>query len=202
MTTNQFFNTTGYTPTQDLIDSLKIEAIQMYGQDMYYIVRTENDVDTLYGEDTLNIFKIKYQIEMYVETIENFDGENEFMSKFGFELNDKSEFLVNATRFTEETGKEKPDEGDLVYWPLANKLFQITKVDHDDDFYELGKNYNHKLSLELFTYNQEELDTDIVAIDSLEEINFEDVSSEESSYSDNKVLEDSLNENDLEINDN
>ncbi len=164
---------------------------------MVYIKREELHTDTLYGEDTLNSFKDSHTIEMYVESIENFGGQNEFLSKFGFEINDKSEFLVNAKRFTEETTQEKPEEGDLVLWPLVNKLFTITFVDTDYDFYELGKNFNYKLSLELFTYNQEVLETDIPQVDGLEDIDFESEDPKISTLSDNVIADEVVDDETL-----
>lgn len=189
MATNPYFNQI-CPGTQELIDDLKREVIQAYGQDMKYIIRDESVLDLEFGEDVLNTFRDNYTIEMYIETVEEFGGQKEVFAKFGFEINDKTEMSVNATRFTEVTGQDKPEEGDLVYWPLVNKLFVITFVDLDKDFYELGQNYNYLISMDLFSFAQEDFDTGITEVDGLndlditEPITLEDIDSDTSELDD------------------
>ena len=59
----------------------------------------------------------------------------------------------------EITVSTRPEEGDLVYFPLGQRLFEIKFVEHEEPFYQLGKNYVYKLQCELFEYEDEILDT-------------------------------------------
>tara|TARA_Y100000034_G_scaffold132853_1_gene196842 strand:- start:145 stop:1038 length:894 start_codon:yes stop_codon:yes gene_type:complete len=157
----------------NLIDDLTIESIQIYGHDMVYIPRVTVDRDTLFGEDILSKFTEANTIEMYIDTVDGFQGEGDFISKFGLEIRDSIDLVVSRKRFEEVLGHDekitRPREGDLIYFPLSKGLFEIKFVEHENPFYQLGRLYVYKLSCELFTYSQEEIDTGYDDVDVLED---------------------------------
>ena len=59
----------------------------------------------------------------------------------------------------------RPREGDLVYFPLGQRIFEVKFVEHENPFFQLGKNYVYELKCELFEYEDEVLDTSIEEID-------------------------------------
>ena len=174
MPTNVYFDT-GTKPEQHLYEDLMIEQLRIYGQDVFYIPRTLVKEDELFGEDTLSKFDDAYQIEMYFENVEGYEGEKEIMSKFGLQMNEDVTFVVARRRFEQLVShdsnlivKTRPNEGDLVYFPKVKKIFEITFVDHDDPFYQVHNLPAFKLKCKTFEYSSEDLDTGIAEIDAIE----------------------------------
>ena len=155
----------------DVVEDLTIESIKIHGRDMIYIPRTLVNEDELFGEDTISKFTEGNAIEMYIESVDGFEGEGDFISKFGLEIKDTMSLIVSRKRFEEQLGHvaTRPREGDLIFFPLSKGLFEIKFVEHENPFYQLGKLYTFKLSCELFSYSQEEIDTGFSEIDSLED---------------------------------
>ena len=169
MATNSYF--TRQSSEQDVVEQLTIETIKIHGFDMYYIPRTLVNEDTLFGEDILSKFEEAVPIEMYIESVDGFEGEGDFISKFGLQIKDSVSLVVSKKRFQAQLNHvvSRPKEGDLIYLPLTQGLFEIKFVEHENPFYQLGKLYTYKLSCELFTYSQEQIDTGVDAVDSLED---------------------------------
>ena len=174
MPTNVYFDT-GTKSEQHLYEDLMIEQLKIYGQDVFYIPRTLVKEDELFGEDTLSKFDDAYQIEMYFENVEGYEGEKEIMSKFGLQMNEDVTFVVARRRFEQLVShdsnlivKTRPNEGDLVYFPKVKKIFEITFVDHDDPFYQVHNVPAFKLKCKTFEYSSEDLDTGITEIDAIE----------------------------------
>jgi len=174
MPTNVYFDT-GTKPEQHLYEDLMIEQLKIYGQDVFYIPRTLVKEDELFGEDTLSKFDDAYQIEMYFENVEGYEGEKEIMSKFGLQMNEDVTFVVARRRFEQLVShdsnlivKTRPNEGDLVYFPKVKKIFEISFVDHDDPFYQVHNVPAFKLKCKTFEYSGEDLDTGITEIDAIE----------------------------------
>ena len=177
MPTNVYFDT-GTKPEQHLYEDLMIEQLKIYGQDVFYIPRTLVKEDELFGEDTLSKFGDAYQIEMYFENVEGYEGEKEIMSKFGLQMNEDVTFVVARRRFEQLVShdsnliiKTRPNEGDLIYFSKVSKLFEITFVDHDDPFYQVHNLPAFKLKCKTFEYSGEDLDTGITEIDAIEDAN-------------------------------
>lgn len=169
MPTNPFFDHETLRPEQDLIEDLTVESIQIHGSDMLYLPRDIINEDTLYGEDQQSEFNKGHWLEMYVESVDEFGGEGEFFAKFGLEVRDEAFFVTAKRRFQEQVSHlEHPREGDLVYWPLTKKLFEIKHVDYENPFYNLGKLHTYRLTVQLFRYAQEEFDTGIPEIDEVD----------------------------------
>ena len=182
MPTNFYFNNfpaEQITQEQLLVEDLVIEAMQIYGMDVYYLPRTVRDgnqIDYLYGEDTLKEYKTAYPIEMYLENVTGMDGEGDFISKFGLEVRDEMSFLVSRRRFKYTCGASnlsRPREGDLIYVPLTQNFMEITFVEHENDqamFYTLGRGrggnvYVYALKLKEFVFSNEIIQTGIDEID-------------------------------------
>lgn len=179
-TTNLYFNNFAFTQEQRLIEDLIIESIKIYGIEVKYMPRTLVAEDNLFGEDVLSAFNDAYNIEMYIKSVDGFQGDGDFLSKFGLEIRDEMVLTVSQRRFGEEIivledspfGQEdtivRPAEGDLLYFPLNGKIFEVKFVEHEAIFYQMGSLQTYDLTLELFEYSHERFDTGITEIDSIE----------------------------------
>jgi hypothetical protein len=168
MPTNLYFQNTTSHAEQELINSLTSEVIQIHGLDVFYIPRTLVKEDVLLGEDVLSKFSTAYEIEMYLKGTEGFGGEGDLVSKFGLDVRDEVIFTVHKDRFELATDMAKPLEGDLVFLPINKGLFEIKFVEHEQPFYQAGKNYSFDITCELYQYSEEQLETGIADIDNIE----------------------------------
>lgn len=165
MPKNRYFSFTDDIKEQNLISKLKREAIEIYGTNVYYVKRNSVDYNNILGEDLGQEFKDATLLVMYPETVENFGGNQEFMAKFGFTLQDTTNFLIHKDEFKLVEDLDYPQAGDLVYWPETKRLFKITFVDIDYQFYQLGKNSVYQLQCEAFKYGSEDIQTNVDEID-------------------------------------
>ena len=177
MATNSFF-TQGTTGEQDLVGSLVTEQIKMFGKDVYYIPRTLVNRDSVFEEDSLSAFNGAYLIEAYIEDATGFRGDGDMFSKFGVRISDQVTFIISRERFTAAVDDNaqlivegRPNEGDLIHLPMANKTFEIQFVEHEVPFYQLGKVHVWGLRCELFEYSDEDFNTGVTEVDALE-VNF------------------------------
>ena len=168
MPTNLYFNNTTSSAEQELINDLTSEVIKIHGMDVFYIPRTVVKEDLLLGEDVLSAFSTAFEIEMYLKTVEGFGGEGDLVTKFGLDVRDEVIFTVHKDRFNLATDMDKPLEGDVVFLPINKGLFEIKFVEHEQPFYQSGKNYSFDLTCELFQYSEEQLETGIEDIDDIE----------------------------------
>ena len=175
MATNSYF-TQGTTGEQDLIENLVIEQIKMFGKNVFYLPRTLVNEDTTFTEDALSKFDDAYEIEAYIEDPTGFTGDGDLFTKFGVRISDQVTFIISRKRFTEAVDDNaqlivegRPNEGDLVYFPMANKIFKIMFVEHEQPFYQLGKIHVWGLKCELFEFSDEQFDTGVTAIDQIEQ---------------------------------
>ena len=168
MATNLYFNNVASHAQQDLINDLTSEVIKIHGMDLFYIPRTIVKEDLLLGEDVLAKFSTAYEIEMYLKGTEGFGGEGDLVSKFGLDVRDEVIFTVHKDRFEIATNMARPLEGDLVFLPMSKGLFEIKFVEHEQPFYQAGKNYSFDITCELYQYSQEQLETGIADIDDIE----------------------------------
>jgi hypothetical protein len=181
MARNVYFSH-GTRNEQYLLEDLIIESISIWGQEMFYIPRTLVGKDKLLGEDRLSQFKNAYPIDMYLESVNGFEGQGAFIQKFGLMM-EQSATLTVARRSWEKfvashnntTIPTRPCEGDLIYFPLTKGLFEIKFVEHQDPFYQLKKLYVYRLQVELFQYSSELIDTGIREIDVFETLKSFDV---------------------------
>ena len=160
---------------QKLYEDIIIESLKIYGQDVYYIPRDLVNEDKILGDDVSSRFNSAHKIEMYIENVEGFDGEGDLFTRFGVEIRDEATFVVSRNRWSQQVAKfdsgitsVRPLEGDLIYLPLSNKLFEISHVEHEQPFYQLSNLPVFKLRTRLFEYNNEDLDTGVAQIDKIE----------------------------------
>lgn len=162
---------------QSLVDDLVVETIKMHGHELVYLFRESPEIDLVFGEDTLpSVYKIGKPIEMYIQSVDGFEGDGDFISKFGLEVRDSMKVVVSKTRWKQEfsgiTGgeppgnnAERPREGDLLYFPLSKGLFEIKFVEHENPFYQFGRNYIYTITCELAVNAGDSFETDNTEID-------------------------------------
>lgn len=155
-----------------LLENLVIESIKIYGHDVYYVPRKLNNYDEVYGADDQSSYEIAYPIEMYIKSIDGFGGDQEFLSKFGVEIRNQVVFSVARRIFNEEVGEFstqiRPNEGDIIYFPLNQRAFQIKFVNKYEMFYQLGALQTWEMTCEVFEYAGETFNTGIPEIDSIQ----------------------------------
>jgi len=171
MARNYYFENFSNSMEQSLIEDLIIESIRIYGVEVWYIPRTLQAKDKLLNEDDLSTFEDAYLIEMYIKNVDGFQGEGDFLSKFGLQIRDSMTLTVAIRVFDSEVGsnenKNRPNEGDLIYFPLNRKIFKVMHVEHEAIFYQLGQIQTYDLKVELFEYSQERFTTGVDEIDTL-----------------------------------
>lgn len=149
----------------------------MYGVEVYYLPRQYATEKTIIKEVIESKFEHAYPLEAYVDSYEGFGGQGTILSKFGIQEKDDLTLVVSRERFSEYISPlikgvsnlkevtDRPREGDLIWFPLGDKLFEIKYVEHEQPFYQLEKNYVYQLRCELFRYEDEVIDTDVDDID-------------------------------------
>jgi len=168
---NYYFENYSNSMEQELIEDLVIESIRIFGIDCWYIPRTISAKDDLLNEDSLSVFDDARMIEMYVKNVDGFEGEGDFLSKFGLQIRDSMTLTVANRVFDTEIGavteQVRPNEGDLIYFPLNRKMFQVMHVEHEAIFYQMGQLQTYDLRCELFEYSGERFETGYEFIDDL-----------------------------------
>lgn len=158
---------------QSLIENLIIESIKIYGIDVHYLPKTLIAKDDIYGEDAQSEYNKNYYVEMYIKNVEGFAGQGDFLSKFNVEIRDEITLTIARRTFEDEIAYaesfDRPREGDLIFLPLNNKIFQVKFVEHEPVFYQMGALQMYDLKCELFEYSNEKFATGIELIDNLEE---------------------------------
>lgn len=172
---NPFF-LNGSKSEQSLVQSLINEQLRMYGVEVYYMPRKYVTKYSVIREVIESEFDNAYPLEAYVDNYEGYGGQGTILSKFGIENKDDLTLVISRERFetyiTPLTKNlpnielsSRPKEGDLIYFPLGDRLFEIKFVEHEQPFYQLKKNYVYELKCELFRYEDEVIDTGVESID-------------------------------------
>jgi len=175
MALNPFF-LQGSSGEQNLVQSLINEQIKMYGVEIYYIPRTYITKNTVIQEVIESKFEEAIPLEAYVDTFDGYEGQGSLLSKFGVQALDDLTLVISRDRFENYITPliknipnielaTRPKEGDLVYFPLGDRLFEIKFVEHEKPFYQLKKNYVYELRCELYRYEDEVVDTGVGDID-------------------------------------
>ena len=191
-TTNPFFTaTTGYSGEQRLVDSLVIEQIGIYGLDLLYMPRENLNLDTLLHESTEAAFKLALSIPMYLKSFDGYDNSLEMLTKFGVRSSDEITLVMSRSQWTtyyapyiksyynatdgrplddyneplEGEIARRPKEGDVIFFPYDDGLFEVKYVQFDSPFFQLGKGYVFELQCEKFEYSGENFNTGITQID-------------------------------------
>ncbi len=172
MATNPFFNLYNSANEQKLLDDLIIEAIKQVGMDLYYLPRTRQAFDHMYGEDTQSSFDNAYIIECYMKSIEGFMGLSD-MTKFGYQVHDRFTFTCSITRFGQEVTERqaeiiRPREGDMLYFPMNKRLFEITLCENKPYFYQLGELQMFDMQTEVIRPSGMKFNTGVPEIDAIQ----------------------------------
>ena len=175
MATSLYFNNFGASNEQGLIEDLIVESIKIYGNDVFYCPRTVNNYDAIYGESTISSYESAYFVEMYIKSVDGFEGDGVFLSKFGLQIRDQVTFTIAKRTFDQEispyTQDVVPQEGALIYFelnPQRPQLYQVKYVNDRSIFYQLGGLQVYDLVCELFEYSNETLSTGITGIDTIQ----------------------------------
>ena len=172
---NPFF-LQGSKTEQGLIQDLINEQLRMYGVEVYYLPRKYLTEKTIIKEVIESAFDNAYPIEAYVENFDGYGDNTTILSKFGIQALNELTIIISKERFEEYITplikdqsniklSSRPKEGDIIYFPLGDRLFEIKFVEHEQPFYQLQKNYVYTLKCELFRYEDEIIDTGINFID-------------------------------------
>jgi hypothetical protein len=177
MALNPFF-LQGSANEQRLIQELINEQLKIYGVEVTYIPRKFVRKETILKEVTSSKFDDNFALEAYIANYEGYSGSGDILTKFGMSLKDELTLIISKERFEDFISPflvamdddeivlaSRPREGDIVYFPLGGRLFEIKFVEHEQPFYQLGKTYVYELKCELFEYEDEVLDTSIDEID-------------------------------------
>ena len=169
---------------QRLVQDLINEHLKIYGIEVRYIPRKFVRQQTILREVQSSVFDDNFLLEAYVNTYDGYGGQGDIMTKFGVSLRDELTVTISKERFEDfispflaadddYTLSSRPREGDIIFFPLGQRLFEVKFVEHEQPFYQLGKNYVYQLKCELFEYEDEVLDTGIDVIDEqLEDIGY------------------------------
>ena len=175
MATNLYFNNFRSQSEQSLVEDLVVESIKIYGHDVVYLPRRVVNRDFVFNEDTISRYENDYSIEMYIRNVDGFEGEGDFLSKFGLEVRDSITFTVAKRRFDNDIGLTediiRPKESDLIYFPLTKSYYEIKFVEHEAVFYQLGEIQMYDIRCELFEYSGEEFNTGDLTLDAVESDN-------------------------------
>ena len=166
----------GSQSEQRLVQDLINEQLKIYGIDVTYIPRKYVNTQSIIEEVQSSKFDDNFVLEAYVNSYDGYSGAGDVLTKFGMSLRDEVELTISKERFEDFISpfmgasndielSSRPKEGDLVFFPLGQRLFEVKFVEHEEPFYQLGKNYVYKLKCELFEYEDEVIDTSIDAID-------------------------------------
>lgn len=188
MATSVYFNNQGATREQFLIEDMVIESIRNHGIDVYYIPRdSQSSLDELFGDDPVKAFTSAYKLEVYLETFNDFQGNQEFFSKFGLQIDKGVELAIarrTFERYIPTLTRNTPKEGDLIFLPVQQKLMEIKFVEQEKNFFQLGRSvssrggldnrimpYMYGLTCETFKYNGELINTGVSSIDEVADQN-------------------------------
>ena len=172
---NPFFQQ-GSSGEQNLVQDLINEQLRIYGIDVHFLPRKYLTENTVIKEVIESKFDDAYPIEAYIESFEGYGDNPTLLSKFGIQATNEITLIISKERFetyisplmrNESNVKlsTRPKEGDLIYFPLGDRLFEIKYVEHEKPFYQLQKNYVYELRCELFRIEDEVIDTGIEEID-------------------------------------
>ena len=167
MSLNPFF-LQGSQSEQRLVQNLINEQLQIYGVEVVYLPRKIVKKDQILTEIQSSSFNDNFLIEAYVNTYEGYSGAGDVLTKFGMSLKDELTVTISRERFEDFISpflgglpadeievSTRPSEGDLIFFPLGKRLFEIKFVEHEEPFYQLGKNYVYQLKCELFELQDE-----------------------------------------------
>ena len=179
MPTSPYFPTyyAGHSGEQGLVQDLVDEQIKLFGSDIYYIPRIVLQDSTL-DEVRYSKYQEQFQIEMLLQNVMGFGDNAEFISKFGLRITDEIVFRVSTRRWDEEVAEHnpnltvtsRPNEGDLLYFPLTQDIYEIKFVGKEEPFFQFGKIQFYAITAEIYEVGQDDFDTGVAEIDAVEQL--------------------------------
>ena len=164
----------GVATEQNLVQDLVDEQIKLFGSDVFYIPRIHLKDKSL-GEIIQSEFSQSYMIEMFLVNVEGFGAGAEFVSKFGLRITDEITFVVSRRRWEQSANPAlnlavdgRPNEGDLIYFPMTEDLYEVKYVERENPFFQLGKQYFYQLTAEIYEQGADKFDTGIDEVDDVE----------------------------------
>ena len=172
---NPFF-LQGSASEKNLMQDLINESIQIYGVEVHYLPRKYITEKTVLREVIESVFDNAYPIEAYISSYDGYGDNPTILSKFGIQNLNELTLEISRERFETYISpliknlsniklSNRPKEGDLIYFPLGDRLFEIKYVEHEKPFYQLQGKYTYQLTCELFQYEDEVIDTGVGEID-------------------------------------
>ena len=159
----------------NLLEDLVQESIQVFGHEVSYLPRTQNNLDNIFGEATASSFESAYPVEVYIKTTDGFEGEGAFVGRFGLEIREDTTLMVSKRRFHNKVNVKtnlevpgRPNEGDILFFPLMNSFFEIQFVEDQEPFFQLGNLPVYKLRVTRWEYANETIATGVAGIDAKE----------------------------------
>lgn len=185
MAISPYFSAHKNKDERSLVNDLVVEVIQQRGFDFWYSPRSMINEDTLFGEDGSSVFQTGVKLEMMLEDVKQFGGDGEFMARVGLDVRDEMIFTFSKTRFYDTVKTVypaciRPFEGDLIIVTLEDHestagvpndpyagfaVFEITFLENEKEFYQLGTNYTFSCTTHLFKYSHETMDTGVTDVD-------------------------------------
>lgn len=171
MAINNYFKNYSSFSEQKLVDDLVIESIKIHGIDTFYVAREYINEDKILNDVSVSNFNRAFIVEMYVKSYDGFQGQGDFLSKFGGpRINDQitlsvavRSFKKNVTNFDQSL--KRPREGDLIFFPMNQKFFEITFVEQESVFYQAGKIFTFDITCELLEFTNQFFNTGVEIID-------------------------------------
>jgi hypothetical protein len=177
MPTSPYFPTyyQGHSGEQTLAQDLADEQIKLFGTDIYYLPRTILKDNTL-DDIIYSKYQSQFQVEMLLQNVEGFGAQSEFISKFGIRITDEVKFIVSSRRWDQVeaqynptlTVPGRPNDGDLLYFPLTKDIYEIKFVERETPFYQFGKIQFLILTAEIYEVGNDDISTGIADIDKIE----------------------------------
>ena len=171
---NPYFPNYSCPREQELLEELVQEATAQVGIDVFYLPRTLVAYDEIYGEDAISAYNQALSVAVFLKTVDGFEGDGVFFSKFGLEIRDQVVFSISRRAFENEIElqsietRPRPFEGDCIYYPFNKKVFQIKYVNYLPIHYPLGTLPAWDVTCELFEYSNETFSTGITDIDEIQ----------------------------------
>ena len=179
MPTSPYFPTyyQGHSGEQGLVQDLVDEQIKLFGTDIYYLPKTVLADSTL-DEVRYTKYQEHFQVEMLLQNVTGFGDNAEFISKFGLRITDEVMFRVSTRRWDEEVAEHnptltldsRPNEGDLLYFPLTQDIYEIKFVGKEEPFFQFGKIQFYAITAEIYEVGQDDFDTGVAEIDAVEQL--------------------------------
>ena len=179
MPTSSYFPTyyAGHSGEQGLVQDLVDEQIKLFGTDIYYIPKIVLADSTL-DEVRYTKYQEQFQVEMLLQNVMGFGDNAEFISKFGLRITDEVIFRVSTRRWDEEVAEHsptltvdsRPNEGDLLYFPLTEDIYEIKFVGKEEPFYQFGKIQFYAITAEIYEVGSDDFDTGVAEIDAVEQL--------------------------------